>query len=241
MIKVIKFNKKKFNFKKVVDDFFYKKFNFKSKDLHKIKNKKYSNFNNLSNFKKSIYKLKQNHFDVRKDQDLSLIKEFYKIDNFFKLNGNNRRQKFNKLYLSLIKDLEINFFKEKIYFQKKPTLRLHLPNTISVGSYHRDSDYGHPRESINFWLPFIKTKKTNTLWLETKKKNKFKPILLNWGDLLMFDSSIKHGVEINRESDTRASMDFRIILKRNYKNSRKSSPKNKIKFILGEYYDETNY
>ena len=241
MIKVIKFNKAKFNFKKVVDNYFYKKFKVTSKNLHKIKNKKFANFNNIGHIKKSIYKLKQNHFDVKKDQDLSLIKEFYKIDNFFKLGVNNKRQKFNNLYLDLIKHLEKNFFKEKIYFQKKPTLRLHLPNAISIGAYHRDSDYGHPKESINFWLPFIKTNRTNTLWLETKTKNKFKPIILNWGDLLMFDSSIKHGVEINRERNTRASMDFRIILKRNYKKSQKSSPRNKIKFILGEYYDETNY
>ena len=66
MIKVIKFNKAKFNFKKVVDNYFYKKFKVTSKNLHKIKNKKYSNFNNLNHIKKSIYKLKQNHFDIKK-------------------------------------------------------------------------------------------------------------------------------------------------------------------------------
>ena len=44
----------------------------------------------------------------------------------------------------------------------------------------------------------------------------------------MFDSSIKHGVEINREKNTRASMDFRIILKRNYKKSKKVLQKIKL-------------
>jgi hypothetical protein len=240
MIRIIKFSKKKFNFKKIVNDYFFKKFKLASKNLHKIENLQFSSFNDISHIKKSIYKLDKNYFDVLKDQDLTLIKEFYKIDNYFQLKGNSKRGEFNNLYLNLVKYLEKYYFKEKIYFQKKPTLRLHLPNAISIGGYHRDSDYGHPKESINFWMPFVDTKKTNTLWLETKIKNKFKPKILKWGDILMFDSSIKHGVEINKENFTRASMDFRIIPKRNYKVSKNSSPKNKIKFILGEYYDHTN-
>ena len=89
MIKVIKFNKTKFNFKKVVDNYFYKKFKVTSKNLHKIKNKKYSNFNNLNHIKKSIYKLKQNYFDIKKIKT-RFDQRFYKIDNFFKLDANNK-------------------------------------------------------------------------------------------------------------------------------------------------------
>ena len=81
--------------------------------------------------------------------------------------------------------------------------------------------------------------KTATLWIETKKnKRDYKPRDTKWGEILTFDSDLKHGIEVNKEQYTRASMDFRIICKKNYKNSNYYSPKNKISFTLGNYYTE---
>ena len=239
MIKKIKFNKRSFNFKKIVDDYFIKKYGKDSENLHKLNIKSIKNLEDLTYIKTPIYKLKKNFFDVRKDQDLPLISEFYKIDTYFNFKENQKKGKFIRLYFKLIKYLEKKVFKEKIIFQNKPTLRLHFPNTISVGGYHFDSDYGHQKGSVNFWMPFTNSMKTATLWIETKKnKRDYKPRDTKWGEILTFDSDLKHGIEVNKEEYTRASMDFRIICKKNYKNSKYYSPKNKISFTLGNYYTE---
>ena len=92
----------------------------------------------------------------------------------------------------------------------------------------------------NFWifgfhLLILKTK--TPYGLRQKNKKNFRPCNVKWGQILIFDSSLLHGVEVNKEKYTRASMDFRIILKKDYKKWNKTSPKKKnIKFELGGYY-----
>ena len=152
-----------------------------------------------------------------------------------------KKGKFIKLYIKLLFFLQNKYFKEKIIIQKKPTLRIHLPERISVGGYHRDSDYGHPKENINCWLPFNDAFQTATLWLEREPyKQKFKPVNVKYGQILIFDSRLKHGVEVNKENYTRYSMDFRVQKKKDYKPSNKTSPKNKIKFSIGGYFFDIN-
>lgn len=241
MIKKIKFNTKKFRFKKIVNDHFRRKFKVNFEKLHL--NKYVQNLKLKNRFKsidKPIYKLNHNYFNVKNDQANLLTNYFYQIDPYFNLNNKkSKRGKFISIYQELIYFLESEIFKEKIIFQKRPTLRIQLHETISVGGYHRDRDYGHPKESINFWLPFCDTKKTNSLWLESKKDLKdFKPKKVKYGEILTFDSSLKHGVELNKENITRISMDFRVMKKKDYKNFKTFSPKNKIQFNIGNYYDE---
>ena len=45
-----------------------------------------------------------------------------------------------------------NIVGTKLIYQRKPTLRIHLPENKSVGGFHRDRDYNHPIEEINIWL-----------------------------------------------------------------------------------------
>jgi hypothetical protein len=237
MIKIIEFDTIKFNFKKIVDNYFKNFFGQISENLHKTTHRNINKSEDYSNLSTPVFELKKNFFDISKDQDLSLIPDFYKIDPFFDFNNKNVKGTFIKTYYELIKFLQEDFFKKSVIFQSKPTLRIQLPNTISVGGYHRDSDYGHQKKSLNFWLPFTNSQNTNTLWIETKKNKKdFRPYNVKWGQILIFDSSLSHGVEVNKEKYTRASMDFRIILKKDYKKSNKTSPKNNIKFELGGYY-----
>lgn len=76
----------------------------------------------------------------------------------------------------------------------KPILRVHIPDNISVGSYHKDSDYGHLEQKINLWLPFHDSKKTSSLWLESSPNKKdFKPYNVKYGKFLMFDSPLHRG------------------------------------------------
>ncbi len=128
---------------------------------------------------------------------------------------------------------------EKLVFQKKPTFRIHLPGNLSVGDYHRDRDYGHPLEEVNIWVPVTVAKNTATIWLESEyEKNDFHPVELNIGQLLIFDSALKHGNEINNEGYTRVSMDFRVIPKSQYKDSERMTANRGHKLALGHYYDQ---
>ena len=241
-IKIIKYDTRKFDFNKIVYDYFKKKNRSINKNFKNIHNKiffKKNTLHNINKIKKPIYELKRNYFDIRKDQKNKFVKFFYKIDPIF-YKKKETHGKFINLYLKLIKHIEKKHFKTKIIFQKKPTLRVHIPDNISVGSYHIDSDYGHPTEEINFWLPFNHCKGSATLWIESEpNKADFKPINLKYGEILMFNSKLAHGTEVNKENYTRLSMDFRIIKKIKYKNYYTKSPLNKIKFSLGNYFMET--
>ena len=77
------------------------------------------------------------------------------------------------------------------------------------------------------------------MWLESKPNKKdFKAYNVKYGELLIFDSRLHHGTEVNKEKSTRLSMDFRVIKKKNYKIKKTTSPKLKIKFNVGGYFSE---
>ena len=243
-IKKIKYDIEELDFQKIVFEHFKKKNNEIEKNLSDIHNKiffKKNVLHNVAELNSPIHKLKKNYFDVRKDQKNKFVRYFYKIDPIFNMTYKKKRiGPFYNLYLKLIKHLEKKIFKEKIIYQAKPTLRVHIPDNISVGSYHRDSDYGHPKEEINLWLPFNNSKKTSSLWLESEpNKRDFKAYNVKYGELLIFDSRLHHGTEINKEKNTRLSMDFRVIKEKKYKKNFKTSPKLKIKFNIGGYFKES--
>ena len=128
---------------------------------------------------------------------------------------------------------------QSLIFQRKPTFRIHLPGNLSVGDYHRDSDYGHPLEEINIWVPVTQAKNTATIWIESEcGKNDFHPVELNNGEFLIFDSALRHGNEINSEGYTRVSMDFRVIPKSLYTDSERLTANRGHKLSLGHYYDQ---
>ena len=241
-IKKIKYDTNLFNFQKIVYEHFEKhsSINKEISDIHKKMHFDDNPLHNVKNIKVPIYDLKMNYFDVKKDQKNKFVKYFYKIDEIFdhdKIMLSN--DKFYNIYLGLLRHLQKTFFKEEIIVQSKPTLRVHIPNNLSVGSYHVDNDYGHPTESINMWLPFNKAINTSALWLESEPgKKDFKPYNLDYGEILIFDSKLTHGTEINREDHSRLSMDFRIIKKKDYSVQTTASPINNIKFNLGGYFRE---
>ena len=241
-IRIIKYNTSKFKFQEIIYSHFKKKNKNIKKDLSNVHNKIFFRNNVLHKVKKirkPIFSLKKNYFDVRKDQKNKFITYFYKIDPIFNLKNNDKKLgRFINRYNELLKEIQKKHFNEKIIYQKKPTLRVHIPDNISVGSYHVDSDYGHSKEVINFWLPFNNAKKTCTLWLESSPgKKDYKPYKVNYGEILVFNSKLAHGTEVNKENYTRFSMDFRII-KKKYKKNNSKSPKNNIKFVLGQYFTE---
>ena len=57
---------------------------------------------------------------------------------------------FLSLYQAFIKEVvcpALNV-KDKMIYQKWPSFRVHLPNNVAVGGWHRDADYNHPSGEI---------------------------------------------------------------------------------------------
>ena len=243
-IQKIKYDTTIFNFQEIIFEHFKKKnpdIKKDSSDIHEKIHFTNNSLHDVSKIKTPIHDLRMNYFDVKLDQKNKFVIYFYKIDNAFSQSLSQKKvDKFYKTYLDLLNHLQKTYFKEKIIVQSKPTLRAHIPENISVGSYHRDSDYGHPKEEINMWLPFNKSVNTSTLWLESAPdKSDFKPYNLDYGEILIFNSMLHHGTEVNKEDHSRLSMDFRVIKKTSFKNNTLlSSPKNNIKFNLGGYFRE---
>lgn len=179
---------------------------------------------------------------VGEDQATYAHSLLYQIDPRYQKNHVLKNQVkdrgFIQIYRDFINFLEESIFHEKLVYQKLPTLRIHLPDNLSVGAYHRDSDYNHPREEINVWVPITTAQRTATIHMESSfDKEDYHPIELEYGQYLIFDSALKHGNEVNVEGYTRVSFDFRVIPLSNYKNHEETSINQKMKFSLGDYYE----
>jgi len=181
------------------------------------------------------------------DQDIKFYEYLYKIDEGYSLSENkdkNNRGEFLKLFDKFVTYLANDLFKENIIYQSKPTLRVHIPDNMAVGEFHRDRNYNHPAEEINFWVPITQAINTNTIWIESDyDKKDFKPMNLDYGQFLIFDSGLLHGNKLNIEKKTRVSFDFRIIPSSKWKKDKykdHSSISKKKKFVIGDYYETTN-
>ena len=133
---------------------------------------------------------------------------------------------------------------EKFHYQYLPSFRVHLPNKMqAVHTWHSDSDqlHKHPEGEINLWIPLTKAYGTNTMWVESKPmKLDFKPIEGKYGDFWKLNlNKCLHGNKPNTTSNTRISLDFRIIPLSKYNpdfSGKTESHSNK--FIVGSYYKE---
>lgn len=151
---------------------------------------------------------------------------------------------FIKNYKKLIRKKIKPRYKEKIIYQKIPTFRIHLPNNVAVGEFHKDKYYRNQKWSdevkeLNYFLPLTKAFKSNTIWSETKEdKGDFQPIEANYGDCIEWNGSqLTHGNKKNKTNYTRVSFDFRIIPKSRYKKSDYVSINKKTPFKIGGYYE----
>lgn len=163
------------------------------------------------------------------DQKTSFHKTFY--DNFEGKFLEEYRDFVSKVVKPLISP------DEPLVYQVKPSFRIHLQNNKSVGEYHKDSDYGHPIEEINIFLPFTKCWETNTIWIENDNGEK-QNYDLNLGQFLIFRGGLlKHGNKENKEGKTRVSIDFRVIPLSKFKPTEYSSVNTGKKIEIGDYYE----
>jgi hypothetical protein len=213
-ITIYRYDVREFPFKNIVDNHFRIHFKVGSEDLHKLDDP-------------NLYP--DRIVTPGTDNNTALHDMLYAV-----FDGN----RFLPTYRKFVEFLQRQIAEELI-FQKKPTFRIHLPGNLSVGNYHRDSDFGHPIEEINVWVPVTEAKRTATIWIESEyEKNDFRPVELNNGEFLVFDSRLKHGNEINVEGYTRVSFDFRVIPKSQYSGSERVTANRGQKLSLGHYYDQ---
>lgn len=146
---------------------------------------------------------------------------------------------FLALYREFMRWFEKEVVGEPMVFQRLPSLRIHYPGFTSYGIMHRDSDYNHPTEEINVWVPITKAAGTASMVIESEVgRGDYSPVTLDYGKFLIFDSELMHGNEINREGYTRMSFDVRFIPRRLYADhvGQKSATFGN-EFALGAYYD----
>jgi perosamine synthetase len=147
------------------------------------------------------------------DRDTDLHKIFY---NEIKTNNT-----FKKLYCLFIKDIYSHFFPEDeiIIYQSYPSVRFQFMESVVIPP-HKDSDHlsNHPLGEKNFIIPITAMNKTRTIIIESEPDKKdFTPITLNPGELFFFNgNTCTHYNEKNKENKLRISLDFRIILLKDY-------------------------
>lgn len=139
----------------------------------------------------------------------------------------------NSAYENLIREVVQPYIGEDVVYQTIPSFRIQFPDNLAVGEKHKDSDYSHSTDEINFWLPLTDAKNTNTLWIEDKAY----PVA--YGEILVFDGANReHENKVNKEGYTRVSLDFRVIPKSKYKPSVKTSINTKLSMSIGGYWSE---
>ena len=161
-----------------------------------------------------------------------------------------------KKYFSEFLDYINNVFDNQYVFQSRPSIRVQKPKDRAA-IFHIDSFTGHGKDLINFWIPLVKTNKSNTLWLVepdlTKemllKTSKYqwtvgeldsnvrglaKPLEMEYGQILVFSNKTLHGCVDNNSDDIRISFDFRALPKDSSAGTKNKS----IMFNSG--YIETN-
>ena len=106
-------------------------------------------------------------FERKNDQSTIWHKCFYD-----KIRTDNR---FDHEYMSFLSQYIKPRFNDKIVYQKIPTLRVHLPNNVSVGEFHKDKHYRDKNwaekvQELNYFVPLTKEYGTNTIWAETQEE-----------------------------------------------------------------------
>ncbi len=162
------------------------------------------------------------------DQSTIWHKRFYQIG-----------PQFFQTYESFIDELVKPVFGESVVYQKIPTFRVHYHKNLGVGEFHRDRDYAHNVNEVNFWLPVTRAFDTNTIWIESEEgKEDFRPLECGVGEFWMFNGChLKHGNKINSTEQTRVSFDFRVIPYSKYSDADAGRSINmKVEFKIGGYY-----
>tara|TARA_Y100001970_G_C14250263_1_gene871336 strand:+ start:49 stop:837 length:789 start_codon:yes stop_codon:yes gene_type:complete len=156
----------------------------------------------------------------------------FRLDIFNKINSNKQfRENFYKISKSLVDIIVGN----EVAMQLRVNLSIQIPkDDTSLLPIHADTWSGvSPFETV-IWLPLVDCYKTKSMYLLPPKKNKklkklfsnkkvknsedvFKKVKkdliwlnVKYGQVVIFDQSLAHGNRINKENETRWSMNCRF-------------------------------
>jgi hypothetical protein len=126
-----------------------------------------------------------------------------------------RGEEFQKIYLSLGKEIIDKYYDKKALIQKTPTARIQPPKYMTT-SFHCDAWYGHSSITTSFWMPLTKVNQNNTLHMSKDRKISLdtlgelvnsdydlekindisqsicEPIILEYGQIMCFKSEMLH-------------------------------------------------
>jgi ectoine hydroxylase-related dioxygenase (phytanoyl-CoA dioxygenase family) len=167
-------------------------------------------------------------FTRETDQTTPLHRQLYEIGEIF-----------YETYRAFVHDEVRRLVGENVVYQRKPSFRFQLPGNIAVGNFHRDRDNFHDVTEINFWVPLTRVTADTAVWVESREGERdFRPCLLEYGEMLVFDgANLEHGNRVNRSDRTRLSFDFRVVPEPLFRDSDKRSLNTKMRFALGDYFE----
>lgn len=195
--KIYKYDSDKYNFIKFIKNL------FACDDLHELHHLS-SDYNK---FKDRL------QLGVLNDTQTDLHDIFY--------NKLKKDDEFKEIYCNFIKHIHSNFFPDEkfILYQSFPSVRIQFPGSITIPP-HKDSDTlsNHPFGEKNFLIPITDMKDTRSIYIESEPDKKdFTSISLDPGDLFCFNGNMcTHFNEKNNEGKLRISLDFRIMLLKEY-------------------------
>ena len=136
------------------------------------------------------------------DQHTDLHKQLYQA-----------HQPIKDLYWQVAQMVVSELIQEPCYVQTIPNYRFGFPDNRWVGSFHRDSDFGHSAYELNCILAFTPMLNTAALQVEDAPgSNCFTPLNLEASEVVMFNHiDRKHGCVVNKEAATVVSIDFRFV------------------------------
>ncbi|MGB3774264.1 MAG: hypothetical protein WA951_03315 [Leeuwenhoekiella sp.] len=184
---IINFDKEKFPFHKVIADL------LESDKLDALSSE------NISGERTNSY--------YKNMEQTPLFKKMYE-----NLEG-EKGSRFYELYRLFIEKVIRPKYTESIYYQKKPSHRILFKDIEGEARFHKDSDYGHSHDEINYWLPQTAAFDSNSIWIEQNEgAGDYKSVNLKVGQCVQFNGAgLSHGAFPNSTGKTRVSFDFRVI------------------------------
>ena len=100
-----------------------------------------------------------------------------------------------------------------LLYQRKPILRVVLPDSVPPTAMHCDADYYHDANELNYWVPLTPVWGTNSLWSESAPGvGDFAPFVASAGEAVRFyGNRCRHYTLGNDSGGVRVSFDFRVI------------------------------
>ena len=215
---------------------------------------------NLNNKDMANYESGEKYKKTHKENYTSGINKVQKF--LYSLDSDER---WYEMYMDLLKTIHSEV-KYNFYFQKTPTVRVHCPNAVGsehYPMYHTACSLGHPPEEINVWLSMTKNKNSGFFIMPLEdsvgyieKYGHDELFKLGTNDKVGFnqdchnlsrevDSSLDHIYLFNslrihsgmqRQDDTRVSMDIRINPVDNFVHGYIGSGTQKAEFWPGGHF-----